>query len=313
MLVVRDLADVPAAARGSVFAIGNFDGVHRGHRVLFDRVFEISKQAKIAPGAMVFEPHPREFFRPDEPHFRLTPLEEKLRLIADLGLDFVVVLDFDAQLAKLTAHDFIDRVLVQGLAARHVVVGYDFLFGRGRSGSAQTLEAEGKKLGFDVSVIAPQGAQGTTFSSSDVRKHLALGDVAAAAQILGRWWCVGGDVIEGKKLGKELGFPTANLKLENYVALEHGIYAVYAHVEGKRYEGVAYFGSRPAVGGDSVLLEVHIFDFDDEIYGSHVRVEFVEFLRGDKAFDALEDLKSQIALDCDGAKRVLSVVMPPWQ
>ena len=312
MLVVRDLAQVPEAARGAVFAIGNFDGVHRGHRVLIDRVKAIACEADRASGVIVFEPHPREFFQPDRPHFRLTPLNEKLRLFAEAGLDVAVVLDFDAQLAALDAEDFIAKVLVKGLGVQHVVVGYDFLFGRKRAGSVDTLRRAGQIHDFEVNVIDPQGEGGVVYSSSDVREALRKGEVRKAAEILGHWWRVRGIIIPGEKLGRTLGFPTANIELPKDTALAHGIYAVYVTIDGACYQGVAYFGRRPAVEGKTVLLEVFIFDFQGRLYGAQISVEFVDFVRGDMSFATLDELSSQIKRDCEKARHLLGGVSQPW-
>ncbi len=312
MRVVRDLTQVSEAVRGAAVAIGNFDGVHRGHRVLLDRVRQIARAEHIPAGVIIFEPHPREFFQPDQPHFRLTPLAEKFRLFDEAGLNVAVVLDFDAHLAELSAEAFIQKVLVDALGVRHVVVGHDFLFGRDRTGSPETLKDSGRADDFEVHVIAPQGVSGTVYSSSVVRQHLMGGDVRAAAGVLGHWWRVRGTVVLGEKLGRELGFPTANIKLPLHVALAHGIYAVYVWLEEKRFEAAAYYGNRPTVNGTTTLLEVFIFDFSGDLYGAEISVDFVDFVRGDQNFATHDALIDQIERDCEVARRQLGGVLVPW-
>ena len=226
MQVLHGTDEVPASARGAALAIGNFDGVHRGHQALLEVAHDEAAKLRRSAGVILFEPHPREFFQPDRPHFRLTPLPLKLELIERFGLDLAVVLRFDAALAALSADAFIDRVLVDKLGAAHVVIGYDFRFGKGRGGDPETLQRAGAAHGFGVTVVAQVAEAGEVFSSGAIRAELAQGDVMGAAQMLGWWWRVSGKVTGGAKRGTGLGFPTANVALAPGTALAHGIYAV---------------------------------------------------------------------------------------
>jgi riboflavin kinase/FMN adenylyltransferase len=254
---------------------------------------------------MLFEPHPREFFQPEKPHFRLTPLKRKLELLDHFGLDLAVVLAFDAALAGLSAQDFIERVVAGALAARHVVIGYDFRFGKGRTGEPETMRQAGRALGFGVTVVAQVGEAGEVFSSNAIRAELAQGDVAGAAQMLGHWWRLSGKVIGGFKRGAGLGFPTANVALAPGTALAHGIYAVRVYVDEKMYAAAAYLGTRPTFDNGAPMLEAFLFGFDGDLYGREIVVEFVDFVRPDAKFASVEALKEQIAKDCARAQAIL--------
>lgn len=306
MLVIRGRQQLPEGARGGVLAIGNFDGVHRGHKALLRKAMQIAKAASHPAGVMIFEPQPREFFHPNEAHFRLTPLPEKLRLLEEMGLDFAVVLDFNAELASLPADDFITEVLVGSYGLFHAVIGYDFYFGKARGGTPDTMRAAGEKLGFGVSVIAQQGEEGEIFSSTAIRLHLVQGDIRAATHALGHWWRVTARVISGQKLGTTLGFPTANVELPPGCALLHGIYATRVLIGGVVYSGAAYFGTRPTVDNGPVRLEVFVLDFTGDLYDQEIAIEFVDFIREDKRFSSLDALKAQIAEDCAKARAILS-------
>ena len=213
MQIVHGYRNVPEAARGAVLAIGNFDGVHRGHQALLRAASAIGRELVAPAGALVFEPHPREFFHPEEPHFHLTPLPQKLAIFDRIGLDLAVVLAFDADLAALSADEFVSRVIVDGLGARHVVIGHDFFFGKNRGGTPETMQAAAARAGFGLTVIPPVAEDGEVFSSSAIRLRLAQGDVKGAARLLGRDWCAAGFVVGGAKRGTGLGFPTANIPL----------------------------------------------------------------------------------------------------
>lgn len=316
MLIVRGNETPPTQARNGVLAIGNFDGVHRGHQALIRKTREVASGLQTRAGAIVFEPHPREFFAPDVPHFRLTPLPEKLRLFALYGLDVAIVLEFSDALAQLSAQQFIDTVLVERLGVAHVVVGYDFLFGKDRTGSVATLQAAGRAQGFGVSVVAAQscndfktgGERGgdEVFASSRIRQDLMTGDVVHAAQDMGHWWRVSGTVVAGANIGTGIGFPTANLGMPAGTDLKHGIYAVRVYSGQGRFEGAAYFGTRPTVDGGAPGLEVTIFEFDGDLYGSELAVEFIAFVRDDRSFASMDDLKTQIEADCAGARKLLA-------
>ncbi len=306
MLTVHGYKDVPQKARGAVLAIGNFDGVHRGHRALLRAASAVGRELGAPSGALLFEPHPREFFHPEEPHFHLTPLPRKLKLLEASGLDLAVVLKFDAALATLSAEDFIARVIVDGLAARHVVIGHDFYFGRKRTGTPETMRAAAAEAGFGVTVIPPVAEDGEVFSSSAIRLRLAQGDVKGAARPLGRNWCVEGTVVGGAHRGTGLGFPTANIPLPRGTTLGHGIYAVRVNVDGRSHQGAAYLGTRPTYDNGKPVLEVFLFDFDEDLYGREIEVEFVDFIRADRKFDSSEALVEQMQKDVARARDILA-------
>jgi riboflavin kinase/FMN adenylyltransferase len=306
MRVVHGYENAPADIKGAVLAVGNFDGVHRGHQVLIERAIAAARECGKPAGALVFEPHPRAFFTPREPHFRLTTIEEKLSIFAAIGLDLAVVLPFDAALAGLDAETFIARVLVDALRVTHVVIGYDFFFGRNRGGTPETMRQAGEKLGFGVTIVAPVADAGEAFSSTAIRLNLAQGDVAGAARALGRRWRVRGKVVGGAKRGTGLGFPTANIPLAKGTALAHGIYAVRTYFDGKAIAGAAYLGTRPTFDDGMPVLEVFLFDFDGNLYGREIEVEFVAHIRDDRKFDSAEALKAQMEDDCAAARKLLA-------
>ena len=310
MIVLHGTASVPPAGRGAALAIGNFDGVHRGHQALLQAARDAAAKTGGKAGVMLFEPHPREFFQPDKPHFRLTPLPRKLELLEAFGLDLAVVLRFDAALAGLSAEAFIAQVLVQELHVAHVVVGYDFHFGKGRAGDPKTLRRAAATHGFGVTVVAQVAEAGEVFSSSAIRAELAQGDVQGAAEMLGHWWRVTGTVIGGAKRGAGLGFPTANIALAPGTALAHGIYAVRVTVDGKSHPAAAYLGTRPTFDDGAPVLEVFVLDFDDDLYGRQIAVDFIDHIRGDRRFEGIDDLKAQMQHDCDRARILLDRAPP---
>jgi riboflavin kinase / FMN adenylyltransferase len=254
----------------------------------------------------VFEPHPREFFVPDEPQFRLTPLPEKLRLFQQMGLDFARVLPFDLAMSMTTAPDFISRVLVEQMGVSGVVVGYDFFFGHKRAGTPQLLAEAGAKLGFSVEIVPPVAELGEVFSSTAVRVKLAEGDFKGAAHALGRYWRVTGEVVGGAKRGTGMGYPTANVPMPKGTALAHGIYAVRVLIDEDAHDGAAYLGTRPTFDDGKPVLETFLFDFDGDLYGRTIAVEFIDFLRGDRKFDSADELVAQMDKDVAKARAVLA-------
>jgi riboflavin kinase/FMN adenylyltransferase len=305
MFVSAGITELPPGLKGSTVAIGNFDGVHKGHQQVIARTRAIAADLGAPSGIVLFDPHPRAYFSPGKAHFTLTPLSERLRLLADLGLDVAVVLEFDSALAAMPAEAFIEGMLVRDLAVRHIVVGYDFMFGKGRTGSPALLKAWGDRLGFGVTVIEPVADGGEAFSSSRVRRLLRDGDVAGAAAVLGRNWRVIGKVVSGAGRGTGLGFPTANIRLEQGQELRHGIYAARVHVGGMRHDAAAYLGTRPTFDNGHPLLEVFLFDFDGDLYGHEIAVEMVDYLRADQAFATIDALKAQMEIDCRNARECL--------
>ena len=311
MRLVRDINELPSGCRGAVVAIGNFDGVHLGHRAVLAQAADIARAKSRPLGALVFEPHPREFFQPGAPRFRLTPLREKARLLALLGIDLLYVERFDAELAARPAEDFTARILVEGLGVSHIVVGYDFRFGQNREGDVSFLQREGAKAGFGVSITSAvnTSSSGEPYSSSLIRAHLREGRPRRAAELLGHWWSIEGPVLSGDQRGRTIGFPTANVRLDDCLEPRHGVYAVRAELlEGPgagAYDGVANIGLRPTFDKKDVMLEVNLFGFTGDLYGRVLRVSFVEFIRAERKFDGIDSLKTQITADSAAASALL--------
>jgi riboflavin kinase / FMN adenylyltransferase len=304
-LVVRDGAP-DDVLRGAVVAIGNFDGVHRGHRAVIGAAMERAKALRRPAAALTFEPHPRALFRPDKPLFRLTDEAAKLRLLASTGLDGAIVLTFDAALAGLTPEEFVSRVLVERFAVSGAVIGYNFHFGMSRAGSPEFLAVEGRRRGFAVEVVPRFEDNGRPVSSGPIREALAAGRLADATEFLGFPWFVSGTVMHGDKRGRELGFPTANLRLDAGCGLRHGIYAVRVAAAGRRYDGVASFGRRPMFDTGAVLLEVFLFDFSGDLYGKSIDVAFIEWIRDEQIFGSNDDLVRQMKNDSRLAREALA-------
>lgn len=313
MHLVHHLDGLPEALRGSVVAIGNFDGVHLGHQ----QVIAAAKAKAAGLGAptavLSFEPHPRQLFQPDLPPFRLTPFRIRARLIEALGIDLHAVMTFDRAFAAQTAEAFIERILVAGFGARHVVIGFDFCFGKDRQGNAATLSGYGERYGFGVTVVTQASDErGGAYSSTRIREHLAAGRMRDAADLLGRAWEIEGRVQHGDKRGRHLGYPTANVELADYLRPAFGIYAVEAAVDRGDADaltwhgGVANLGIRPMFETPTPLLEVHLFDFADDLYGRHLRVRLIEHLRGEAKFDGVDALVAQMDRDTAAARAVLA-------
>jgi riboflavin kinase/FMN adenylyltransferase len=291
--------------KGSSLAIGTFDGVHRGHRAVLDAAK--AKAAGALPmGAMVFEPYPRKYFQPQKPFFRLTPLPRKLQLLSDYGCDFTAVIPFGKTLADLPASEFVRQILAGAFAIKHASVGYNFFFGKGRGGNPSVLAEEGRIHGFGVTMVEAQGYAGDVFSSTRIRELLAEGDVGAAAEMLGSWWRIAGVVEGGAGRGTVMGFPTANIRLDEGVTLMHGIYAVHAFVDGLKYRAAAYLGTRPTFDAGLPVLEIFLFDFDGNLYDKTMEIEFIAFIRHDMKFRSMDALSAQMADDCAKAKDILA-------
>jgi riboflavin kinase / FMN adenylyltransferase len=314
MKIFRHHRDVPDAYKGAVVAVGNFDGVHLGHQALIAKARDMARERNASLGVLAFEPHPQEFFRPSPESFRLTPFRSKTRLIAELGTDVLYALHFDAEMAAMSAEDFVMEVLVKGLGIGAIVVGADFQFGKGRAGNTTMLAYMGEMEGFGVTIFEPVVAHGhDKISSTEIRDALQAGKPETAAKLLGHHWSVEGRVEHGDKRGRTLGFPTANMRLADCLKPAFGIYAVRAKVlEDDRvvatHDGVANFGIRPMFETQVPLLETFLFDFSGDLYGKHMAVEFVALLRGEQKFDGLEALTAQMAKDSDEARKILRQV-----
>lgn len=309
----------PSALR--VVAIGNFDGAHLGHAAVGAQARALAnslgEEASLGKGvqsgiraeilALTFDPHPRTFFQPDKPHFRLLDPTMRAAALRRIGFDGVVVLPFTAAFAALSPVDFIEKILVDRLGVRGVVVGQDFHFGKARAGTPEMLVAEGARRGFAVRLVAPfRGHDGVIISSSAIRAALVAGDIARANRMLGYSFAVVGTVIHGEKRGRDLGYPTANMKLEPACGLAHGIYAVRVKIDGTSHNGVASFGRRPHFDNGAPLLETHVFDFSGDLYGKEIEVSFEMYLRGEAKFESLDALILQMNADSAEARRILA-------
>jgi riboflavin kinase/FMN adenylyltransferase len=303
--VVRD-APAPAALRCAVTAIGNFDGVHRGHRTLIDAARARARALGRPAAALTFEPHPRSVLRPDKPFFRLSDETTKLRLLAATGLAGAFVVRFDMTLASLSAEAFVQEILIGRLGIAGAVIGYNFQFGSKREGTPPFLTAEGERRGFSVDVLAQLEDEGRPVSSQAVRAALAGGRMVEAAELLGYPWLISGTVIRGDQRGRTLGYPTANILPDPACGLRHGIYAVRVGVGAKRYDGVVSFGRRPMYRIETPLLEAFLFDFSGDLYGTTIDVAFLTFIRDEMRFDSAEALVHRMDKDSQIAREALA-------
>lgn len=295
--------------QGSVVCIGAFDGLHLGHAALVRRTVERAQALDLPSVALTFEPLPREWFAREQRQPRLMLSSQRVRSLHQLGIDSVGLLRFNESMTRLTADEFARRILHDRLQAREVWVGPEFAYGHRRGGNLDTLQEQGSRLGFTAHEIEPQHLAGERISSSVIRQQLGAGEFAAAEQLLGRPYRIEGKVVHGAKLGRTLGFPTANIRYSRYQPVLHGIYACWVNLaDGRRLPAVASFGTRPTVNGThhEPLLEVHLFDFEGDLYGQRIGVDFAAKLRDEKKFDSLEALTAQMHRDADEARQVLN-------
>jgi riboflavin kinase/FMN adenylyltransferase len=308
--VIRDSTPATAIPKGAVVAMGNFDGVHLGHRAVIAAALQMARIHGRPALAVTFEPHPRSFFSPNTPQFRLSDEAGKLRLLAGTGLEGAVVMSFDKARAGTTAQDFIHHDLIERLGISGIAVGYDFHFGKGRVGSPSLLVSEAPRLGIEVDVQPHIDIAERPVSSSAIRMALAEGQIEDATLMLGGPWFVSGLVIHGEKRGRDLGYPTANIRLDKNCGLKHGIYAVrVGHGQGKdqvRLDGVASFGRRPTFDNGAPLLEIFLFDFNGDLYGKTLDVAFIAFIREELKFDSVEALVRQMDDDSAWARAALA-------
>jgi riboflavin kinase/FMN adenylyltransferase len=305
-VVVRDQGPGVERLRRAVVAIGNFDGVHLGHREVIARAKERAAASHRPAAVLTFEPHPRSFFEPEAPSFLLNSESAKLRLLAASGLDGAILLTFDAELASLSAEEFVEQILVDRLAITGAVIGFNFHFGKDRRGSPDFLAAQGARNDFTVDVVPPFHHAGRRVSSGAVRDALAAGHIAEATELLGYPWFVTAQVVHGDKRGRELGYPTANLRLGPDCGLKHGVYAVRVGVGGTRYNGVANFGRRPMFDTGAVLLEVFLFDFKGDLYGAALDVAFIAWIRPEMNFGSIDELIRRMDEDSRLARHALA-------
>ena len=312
ILRIQNMIDFPDNLKGGVVAIGNFDGVHRGHQSVLGQAVELAKAKGVSASVLTFEPHPRTFFKPDAPVFRLTDAATKASLLEAIGFDCVVEHTFDAALSSTPAEDFVNGLLVKQFGVSHVVTGYDFHFGRKRQGTPQFLMQAGEEAGFSATIVTAFNDEGDqVVSSSRVRDCLARGDVSEANGLLGFSYRVNGEVIRGQQMGRTLGYPTANLSLPPETTLAHGIYAVRVKLEdGSMHTGVASFGRRPTFDNGEALFETFLFDFSGDLYGQTITVFVESWLRGEEKFDGAEALIEQMDKDCEEARTFLGTLGP---
>ncbi|MDB5520839.1 MAG: Riboflavin biosynthesis protein [Tardiphaga sp.] len=304
--VIRDDTPSTAIARGSVVAMGNFDGLHLGHRAVIAAAQEMAAKLGVPAIAVTFEPHPRKFFSPRTPQFRLTDETAKLRLLAGTGLAGAVVMTFGKVRAGTSAEQFIEDELIGRLGIRGISVGYDFHFGKGRVGSPALLQAQAAQLGIAVAVQPHVDIDERPVSSSAIRMALAEGQIDEATAMLGGPWFVTGEVIHGEKRGRDLGYPTANIRLDAECGLKHGIYAVRTEIDGRRVDGVASFGRRPTFDNGAPLLETYLFDYKGDLYGRPLDIAFIGFIREELKFDGIDALIVQMDDDSRRARVILA-------
>ena len=303
MELIRGLHNLRPRHHGCVATIGNFDGVHLGHQAVIGQLAEQGQQLGLPTMVVLFEPQSMEFFKPQQAPARLTRFREKLRALSRYSVDWVLYISFNESFAALSAEAFIDQVLVKALGVRYLVVGDDFRFGKNRQGDFALLQARGKQSGFQVVNMHTFNIEGKRVSSTRVRQALAKGDLVSAEKLLGRPYRMCGRVAHGDKIGRTLGIPTANIYLHRKVSPIEGIYVVEVFgLDRQPMPGVASVGTRPTVGGTRSLLEIHLFDFDDDIYGRYINVDFLHKLRDEEKYDSLEMLKQQILIDIEDAK-----------
>ncbi len=307
MELIRGRHNLRARHRGCAVTIGNFDGVHLGHRAVIEQVAARGRALGVPACVITFEAHPREYFNRDAAPPRLSRVRDKADAIAALGVERLLVLRFDRNLAEQEPETFVDRILVDGLGVQHVAVGDDFRFGRRRRGDIDLLHTLAPARGFDVEAAATHMVGGERVSSTRVRAALAAGDMATAAELLGGPYTVRGRVVHGDKLGRDLGYPTANIALDGFRLPTTGVFSVLAcDASGRRLPGVANLGWRPTIQGERALLEVHAFDFDGDLYGAHLRVQLLERLRGEERFESLDALVERMHLDAEAARADLA-------
>ncbi|MFC2970091.1 bifunctional riboflavin kinase/FAD synthetase [Acidimangrovimonas pyrenivorans] len=309
MRIVTTWTGVEPGDRGASVAMGNFDGVHRGHQAVIALAETEGRRIGAPPGVITFEPHPRQVFAPDAPPFRLMNAAARAHRLEKLGVEFLYELPFTLALAGMTPREFAQQVLADGLGVAHVVVGADFCFGKGRKGTAADLKAFGEEMGFGVTIAELVADAGDEVSSTSIRKALSDGRPRDAARMLGHWHRIEGEVLHGDKRGRDLGFPTANIAITALHPPRFGVYAVKVDVltgpHAGSYDGAASLGVRPMFGENLPNLETFLFDFDGDLYGAEISIGLVEFLRPEMTFDGLDGLIAQMSADCDKAREIL--------
>ena len=309
MKIFIDKNDNLKAARGGVYALGNFDGVHLGHKEIISKVIDISNSKNIPSGVLIFDPHPRNFFNPKLDDFILSDIKTRSYLLEKTNLDFLGILKFDDFMSNLSPREFVERIIKNRVGVSHLIVGYNFRFGKNREGDVEILSKICSELNIDLTIIKQVKNMELTISSSKIREAIEGLDFKKVKRIIGDYWKIVGEVIEGDKRGREIGFPTANIMMDNLIKPNFGVYAVRINYNNDTFNGIANFGVRPTFDKTKSLpiLEVHLFNFSDNLYGKEIVISFVDFIRKEKKFNGLESLKSQIQLDINIAKDLLGL------
>lgn len=299
MKIIKNYRNIEKSDRGSIIAIGNFDGIHNGHKALINNIIELSKTMGKKTGICTFNPHPKNFFANGQTINQITSQELKHEIFKKLGIDILYEIEFNNELSRMSPDEFLNNILIDGLGVSHVTVGSDFKFGHKRSGDSSYLKmlCEARGISFQ-SIEKQKDGNSQTYSSSSIRDFISQGDIANTTRFLGYYWFIDGLVIKGQNKGTDMGFPTVNLRLNKSIKLAHGIYATNIYFNGQKYGGASYFGTRPTFDGEEEFLETYIFDFNDDLYGKSVRVEFIDFIRGDMKFSDNIELAKQMEIDC---------------
>jgi len=306
MKIIRDLDSIPEDLTGAIVTIGNFDGVHRGHREIFNKIKREARKEHKKSVVITFDPHPQKIIHPERrPFFLLTPLPEKLDLIASCGVDAVILITFSADFAQVTAQEFVENILWGRLHLTKLFVGYDYVFGKGKGGNAKFLKAAGRKFGFQVEEIGVVKTDGMIASSTNIRLSIIAGNVGLASEMLGRPYSISGSVVRGYRRGTEIGYPTANIKSEKVIPAT-GVYAIIAELDGTRHHGVINIGNNPTFGNEETSAEVHLLDFEGDIYGKDITIFFIDRLRDERKFKNPAELAQQIKRDIEKARKILS-------
>jgi riboflavin kinase/FMN adenylyltransferase len=307
LTIAHDWRNLPRDERGASVALGNFDGLHKGHQSVIAAAVAFARKSGVRAGVISFEPHPRRFFQPDAAPFRVMGPAQQVRALEALDVDILYLLPFDAAMASMSDRTFAHDVLAKGLGVRHVSAGFDVTFGKDRAGSGEALQRYGREFGFGVTIVERMATlEGVKYSSTEARRAVTDGRPEEVVEILGRPFAIEGEVMHGDQRGRLLGFPTANIGLGDYVRPAFGVYAVRVRLpDGRRFDGVANIGRRPTVNGEDERLEVHLFDFDGDLYGQTLDVELVAHIRPEQKFPNLDALKDRIAKDANAAKAIL--------
>tara|TARA_B100001287_G_scaffold202692_1_gene172077 strand:- start:268 stop:1197 length:930 start_codon:yes stop_codon:yes gene_type:complete len=309
MKIFIDKNDNLKSARGGVYALGNFDGVHLGHKEIISKVIDISKSKNIPSGVLIFDPHPRNYFNSNLDDFILSDINTRSYLLEKTKLDFLGILKFDDFMSNLSPREFIEKIIKNRVGVSHLIVGYNFKFGKNREGNVEVLSKICSEFNIDLTIIKQVKNMELTISSSKIREAIEELDFEKVKRIIGDYWKILGEVKEGDKRGREIGFPTANIMMNNLIKPDFGVYAVRIEYNNDTFDGIANFGVRPTFDKKKSLplLEVHLFNFSDNLYGKEIIVSFVDFIRKEKKFNGLESLKYQIQLDINIARDLLGL------